>query len=173
MKKILGALSIVLVLASCQEQKKMAFVNRTEVINEYQEKMDIEEKFKAKEERFNKRSDSIGKSFQFEYQQFQIAAAKMSSKTRDQQSQSFSQKGQVLQQQLQFEQQQLQQAFSTEMDSVMTTMKTYVHEYGKTKGYSFIFGTSDVTTTVMYGEDVNDISDDILKGLNEAYNKED
>ena len=83
------------------------------------------------------------------------------------------QKGQVLQQQLQFEQQQLQQAFSTEMDSVMTTMKTYVEEYGKTKGYSFIFGTSDVTTTVMYGEDVSDISDAILKGLNEAYSKED
>ncbi len=172
MKKILAVLLIVLMSLSCQEQKKMAFVNRTEVINAYQEKIDIEEKFKAKEERFNKRSDSIGKAFQLEYQQFQIAASGMSSKKRDEQNQSFSQKGQVLQQQLQFEQQQLQQAFSTEMDSVMTTMKTYVEEYGKTKGYSFIFGTSDVSTTVMYGEAVSDISDDILKGLNALYQKE-
>jgi outer membrane protein len=172
MKKILGALSIVLVLASCQEQKKMAFVNRTEVINDYQEKIDVEGKFKAREDRFNKRSDSIGKAFQFEYQQFQIAAARMSQAKQQEQGQAFNQKSQVLQQQMQYEQQQLQQAYATEMDSVMTTMKTFVQDYGKKNGYSFIFGTSDVTSTVLYGEDVSDISDEVLKGLNDAYKKE-
>ncbi|WP_040279594.1 OmpH family outer membrane protein [Psychroserpens damuponensis] len=172
MKKILGALTIVLVLASCQEQKKMAFVNRSEVINDYQEKMDVEAKFKAREDRFNKRSDSIGKAFQLEYQQFQIASAKMSQAKQQQEGQAFNQKSQILQQQLQYEQQQLQQAYATEMDSVMITMKSFVEDYGKKNGYSFIFGTSDVTSTVMYGEDVNNISDVILKGLNDAYKKE-
>ncbi|MEM5565656.1 OmpH family outer membrane protein [Psychroserpens sp. AS72] len=172
MKKILGALSIVLVLASCQEQKKMAFVNRSEVINEYQEKIDVEAKFKAREDRFNKRSDSIGKAFQLEYQQFQIASSKMSQAKQQQEGQAFTQKSQILQQQLQFEQQQLQQAYATEMDSVMMTMKSFVEDYGKKNGYSFIFGTSDVTTTVMYGEEVNDISDAVLKGLNDSYKKE-
>ena len=173
MKKILGALSIVLVLASCQEQKKMAFVNRTEVINEYQEKIDIENKFKIQDEKFQKRSDSIGKDFQMAYQKFQMEASKMSEKQQQQQGQVFNQQGQMLQQQLQMEQQQLQQSFTTEMDSVMSHMKTFVQDYGKKNGYSFIFGTSDVTTTVMYGEDVNDISDEVLKGLNDAYKKED
>ena len=172
MKKILGALSIVLVLASCQEQKKMAFVNRTDVINDYQEKIDVEAKFKAREDRFNKRSDSIGKAFQLEYRQFEVAAAKMSPAKQQEQGQAFNQKSQILQQQLQFEQQQLQQAYATEMDSVMTTMKNFVEDYGKKNGYSFIFGTSDVTTTVMYGEDVSNISDVVLKGLNDSYKKE-
>jgi outer membrane protein len=172
MKKIVAALSIVLVLASCQEQKKMAFVNRTEVMNEYKERVEVEAKFKVREDRFNKRSDSIGKAFQFEVQQFQMAAAKMSEKNKQEQSQVFNQKSQMLQQQMQFEQQQLQQAFATEMDSVMTSMKTFVQDYGKKNGYSFIFGTSDVTTTVMYGEEVNDISDAILEGLNDSYKKE-
>lgn len=172
MKKIVAALSIVLVLASCQEQKKMAFVNRTEVMNEYKERVEVEAKFKVREDRFNKRSDSIGKAFQFEVQQFQMAAAKMSEKNKQEQGQVFNQKSQMLQQQMQFEQQQLQQAFATEMDSVMTSMKTFVQDYGKKNGYSFIFGTSDVTTTVMYGEEVNDISDAILEGLNDSYKKE-
>jgi outer membrane protein len=172
MKKIVAALSFVLLLASCQEQKKMAFINRTEVMNEYQERVEVEAKFKVREDRFNKRSDSIGKAFQFEVQQFQMASVKMSENNRQEQSQAFNQKSQMLQQQMQYEQQQLQQAFATEMDSVMTTMKTFVNDYGKQNGYSFIFGTSDVTTTVMYGEDVNDISDAILKGLNDSYKKE-
>nr|WP_321221311.1 OmpH family outer membrane protein [uncultured Psychroserpens sp.] len=172
MKKIVAVLSLVLLLASCQEQKKMAFVNRSEVINDYQEKIDIEAKFKDREDNFNKKSDSIGKAFQLEYQQFQMAASKMSQAKQQEQGQAFNQKSQVLQQQLQFEQQQLQQAFSKEMDSVMSTMKTYVENYGKTNGYSFIFGTSDLTSTVMYGEEVSDISDEILKGLNDAYKKE-
>lgn len=172
MKKILGALTIVLVLASCQEQKKMAFVNRSEVINEYQEKIDIEDKFKLQEEKFNKRSDSIGKEFQMAYQKFQMEASKMSEAKQQEQGQAFNQRGQMLQQQLQMEQQQLQQSYTVEMDSVMSHMKDFVQDYGKKNGYSFIFGTSDVTTTVMYGEDVSDISDAVLKGLNDAYKKE-
>lgn len=172
MKKILSILTLALILVSCQEQKKMAFVNRTNVINDYQQKIDVEAKFKAREDKFNKRSDSIGKAFQFEYQQFQIGAANLSERKRQEQGQVFNQRSQVLQQQLQYEQQQLQQAYSIEMDSVMTTMKTFVVDYGKKNGYSFIFGTSDVTSTVMYGEDVNDISDAVLKGLNDAYKKE-
>ncbi|MFT5243222.1 MAG: outer membrane protein [Glaciecola sp.] len=172
MKKILGALTIVMVLASCQEQKKMAFINRTEVINEYQEKIDIEDKFKLQEETFNKRSDSIGKGFQMAYQKFQMESSSMSEAQQQEQGQAFNQRGQMLQQQLQMEQQQLQQAFTVEMDSVMSHMKSFVHDYGKDNGYSFIFGTSDVTTTVMYGEDVSDISDDVLKGLNGSYKKE-
>ncbi|WP_047549237.1 OmpH family outer membrane protein [Psychroserpens sp. Hel_I_66] len=172
MKKILGALSIVLVLASCQEQKKMAFVNRSEVINEYQEKIDVEAKFKEREENFNKKSDSIGKDFQMAYQQFQMEASKMTEKQQQEQGQAFNQRGQMLQQQLQMEQQTLQQSFTTEMDSVMSHMKTFVQDYGKKNGYSFIFGTSDVTTTILYGEEVSDISDEVLKGLNDAYKKE-
>ena len=172
MKKILGALSILIVLASCQEQKKMAFVNRTEVINEYQEKIDIENKFKIQDEQFQKRSDSIGKDFQMAYQKFQMEASKMSEAQQQQQGQMFNQQGQMLQQQLQMEQQELQKSFTTEMDSVMSHMKTFVQDYGKKNGYSFIFGTSDVTTTVLYGEDVNDISDAVLKGLNDSYKKE-
>ena len=171
MKKIISILTLTLILVSCQEQKKMAFVNRTNVINDYQQKIDVEAKFKAREDKFNKRSDSIGKAFQFEYQQFQIGAANLSERKRQEQGQVFSQKSQVLQQQLQYEQQQLQQAYTVEMDSVMTTMKTFVEDYGKKNGYSFIFGTSDVTTTVMYGEEVSDISDEVLKGLNDAYKK--
>ncbi|SDR74388.1 periplasmic chaperone for outer membrane proteins Skp [Formosa sp. Hel1_31_208] len=163
------AFLVMLIIASCQEQKKIAFVNRTEVINKYQEKIDIEDKFKAREERFNKKSDSIGKAFQLEYQQFQVSATKMSAQKQQEEGQAFNQRGQILQQQLQFEQQQLQQAYTIEMDSVIMHMKHFVEDYGKKNGYDYIFGTSEATNNVMYGGEANDISNDILQGLNEAY----
>ena len=45
MKRILFTIAAVTILFSCQEKSKMAFVDTSKVINEYQEKIDIEEKF--------------------------------------------------------------------------------------------------------------------------------
>ena len=80
MKNLILAAFAILILASCQEQK-IGYVDSGKVINEYQEKKDIEEKFKGKEEAFKKRADSIGKAFQFEVQKYNAEKPRMSSKS--------------------------------------------------------------------------------------------
>ncbi|OUS01620.1 hypothetical protein A9Q86_07560 [Flavobacteriales bacterium 33_180_T64] len=165
MKKIVTVLSLALVLASCQEQQKIAFIDNGEVINKYQEKIDIEAKYKLKDEDFKKRADSIGKAFQLEAQDFQINGAKLSQKEQQEQYQALGQKQQLLQQQLQMEQQNLTQAFNVEIDSVISHMKTFVSSYGKTNGYSFILGKNEAGS-VMYGTESNDITQTIIDAIN-------
>lgn len=156
---------------ACQEQHKVGYIDNAKVIDAYQEKIDIEEKFKVRDEAFTKRTDSISKAFQLEAQDFQIKARSMSNRKAQELYDELGQKQQLLQQQIQFEQQQLQQAFNTEIDSAVSKMKDYVKNYGQQNGYTFIFGTSDNTNSIMYGDDAMDITDAIIEGLNEGYKK--
>lgn len=172
MKNILKVLCICFLLLGCQEQK-IGYMDNGEVINGYQAKIDIEEKYKAKDEEFARRTDSIGNAFQLEAQDFQIKSRSMSSKKAQEMYEQLGQKQQLLQQQLQLEQQQLQQAFNEEIDSAIATVKDYVENYGAANGYTYILGTTDASSSVMYGTDQHDLTQIILDGLNAEYKKED
>ena len=171
MKKIFGALALLIAMTSCQEQQKIGFIDNGEVINNYQMKMDIEDKYKAKDDEFKKRMDSLSRNFQIEAQAFQLAANKMSTKKQQEKYTELSQKQQVLQQQFQIEQQEMQQAFSVEMDSVISKVNDFVKDYGKTNGFSFILGKNEAGS-VLYGEDNSDLTQTITDALNADYKPE-
>ncbi len=172
MKNVLYVLCAVLTFASCQQSQKIAYIDNGKVINEYQEKIDIEERFKLKDEAFKKRTDSIGQAFQLEAQAFQLKQKKMSQKNAQEKYQELGQKQKLLQQQIQFEQQQITSAFQTELDSVIVRVKNFVRDYGKDNGYTFILGTSDGAASVLYGKDENNLSQTIIDALNGSYNRE-
>ena len=170
MKKLVYAALAIFAFTSCQQQK-IGFVDNGKVINQYQRKIDIEEKFKEKDETFKKKTDSIGQAFQLEVQNYQINGSKMSNKKRQETEQQLGQKQQMLQQQIQMEQQQITQAFQTEIDSTIIKVKDFVKDYGRTNGYTYILGTSDGASSVLYGTEENDLSQTIIDALNAEYKK--
>ena len=174
MKNILYVAIAMLVLASCEKPNKIGFVDNGTVINDFQEKIDLEAKYKTKEEAFRKRADSIGLAFQTEAQKTQTEAQRISRSNRKKAEDlmaSLQQKQQQLQQQMQVEQQQIAQAFQADIDSVILNVKTFVSDYGKTNGYNYILGTSEAAATVMYGEEASDLTKVILDALNADYKK--
>ena len=56
MKNILYVIVALVVFTSCQKEQKIGFVDNGKVINEYQAKKDLEEKFKTKDAAFQKRA---------------------------------------------------------------------------------------------------------------------
>lgn len=170
MKKIIYTACVIFLFASCQQQK-IGFIDNGKVINEYQEKIDIEDRYKLMDDAFKKRTDSIGQEFQKEAQTFQQNSAKIPQKKAQEMYESLGKKQQMLQQQFQFEQQQITQGFQKEIDSVIVKVKDFVKDYGKTNGYTYILGTSDAAASVMYGKEENDLSQTIIDVLNEEYGK--
>lgn len=156
---------------SCQKEQKIGYVDNGEVINNYQEKQDLEEKFKVKDEAFQKKTDSISRAFQLEAQNFQANSKSMSQKEAQEKYDQLGQKQQFLRQQLQAEQQQLQQEFNKEIDSILTKVNKFVEDYGKSNGYTFILGKNEAGS-VLYGTDETDLTETITKALNETYGKE-
>ncbi|WP_290701593.1 OmpH family outer membrane protein [Lacinutrix sp.] len=170
MKNLILALFVLVTFASCQQQK-IGYVDNGKVINDIKEKVDIESKYEALNQSFKLRADSIGKVYQTEYQILQAKAATMSQAKQQEAIQTFQAKAQQFQQMMQAEQQQFQTAYQTEIDSVISKMKTTVKDYGKANGYKFILGTNESTGTVLYGDTTSDLSDLIIKEIDSKYKK--
>lgn len=168
MKKILVGLAV-LIMASCQ-QEKIGYVDNIKLMDAYQQKIDIEAKFKTKADALTKKRDSISQAFQMEAQAFQAKAQTMSQQKAQEEYAVFQQRGQIMGQQLQQEDQQLQAAGQVEMDSVVSAVKKEIIAFGKTNGYSYILGGGD-GGSVLYGTDKNDLTDEIVKILNDNYEK--
>jgi outer membrane protein len=65
----------------------------------------------------------------------------------------------------------LQGESGVEMDSLVTKYKKVFKEYGKEKGYDYIYGTGEAAT-VLYAKDQYDITKDVIKLINDKYKSE-
>ncbi|TYB78734.1 OmpH family outer membrane protein [Bizionia myxarmorum] len=171
MKNIILVSIVFFTLLSCNtESQKIGFVNNTDLISDYQEKMDIEAKFKGKIETFQKRTDSIGQAFQAEAQAFQLKAQGMAQDKAQLEYQALGQKQQMLQQRIQQEEGAIQEESQEAIDSLIKKVRDYVKVYGKKNGYTYILGSNEAGS-VMYGEESKDLTKEILESLNADYNK--
>jgi len=168
MKKVMYTI-FMLAIVSCQ-QDKIGFVDNVKLMEGYQEKIDVENKFKAKAEMMNKKRDSISQSFQLEYQALQTKAQNWSQKKQQEELGLLQQKSQFLGQQIQQEEQQLQTQGQTEMDSVVSKVKKEIQSFGKANGYTYILGGGE-GGSVLYGMEAKDLTTEVLKILNDKYKK--
>jgi len=168
MKNVIIVLITILGVTSCQKQK-IGYVDNGKVINEVKEKKDIEAKYEALNKSFTLRADSISKTYQSEYQELKTKAARMSQNKQQGAIQAFQAKAQHFQQTMQGEQQKLQTDYQTEIDSVISKMKTTIKDYGKTNGYNFIIGTTETIGTVLYAEESSDLTALIIKEIDANY----
>jgi len=168
MRRLVFAL-VVLMMVSCQ-QEKIGYVDNVKLMEDYQEKIDVEAKYKTRLDAFGKKKDSISQAFQIEAQAFQLKAQKMSQKKAQEEYAVMQQKGQFIGQQLQQEEQQLQLEGQTEMDSLVTKVKNKIKDFGKNNSYTYILGGGD-GGSVLYGTEGNDLTAQITKILNDNYKK--
>lgn len=168
-KRIIVGLVILVAFASCTQPEKTGFVNNSELINEYQGKKDIEDKYKIRDEVTKRKSDSLGQAYQIEAMGLQQKLSKMSEKQQQAAAQPFQQKWQLIEQQMKADQQKFQQDFQTEIDSSIVEVAEFVKGFAKKNGYTYIFGTSDVSRSVMYGDETNDLTKEIIEAINTSY----
>lgn len=174
MKKTLVIIAIAFSIISCNKpaaevkEVKTAYVDTSKLLEGYTEAKDIREKYKAK-------SEQMGKQLEAEVNRFKSDAANFQKNAQAYGQAWAQQNGAELQkreQQLTYAQQamvqQLQKESGTEMDSLVTNVKKFIKDYGKQKGYSYIFGTGDAVS-IIYAEDKYDITNEIIKLLNEKY----
>jgi len=169
MKKLIVLAIVALGLYACQQPAKTAFVDNSKLVNEYQEKKDLETKLEGKIQIYQKRKDSITRAFQLEAQDFQMKADKMKQADAQKRYDQLGQKQQMLQQQFQIEENAISKESQTLNDSLLNKIKDFVAEYGKTNNYDYIFGKNEYVGTVYYGKEESDITEEILKKLNEKY----
>lgn len=167
MKKILVILILGAAFTGCTEDNKTAYVDTTKLIREYSEMKDVESKFTAKSEKIKQQLDSAAQGFQQEVLKYQENMATLSDAERQATESKLMQKNQMLQQQQQMISGQLREESDAVIDSLVTKVKDYVKAYGEEHDYTYIFGSNE-SASIMYAEEGLDITEEILKELNEG-----
>lgn len=151
---------------------KTAYIDTSKLMEESTEAKDIAEKYKDK-------SKVMGNQLEVEVNRFKSEAANFQKNAQANGQVWAQQKGAELQrreQELSYAQQamlqQLQSESGVEMDSLVSNYRKIIKEYGKDKGYDYIYGTGDVAS-VLYAKDSYDITKEIIKLVNEKYKSAD
>ena len=165
MKKFVTGLTLVLALASCT-QTKIAYVDVEEVLKEYEGSKKAEEELNAQSEQMSIELDQLAMPFQQKVQEYQQNSQSMSASARQEKEQELMREQQMLQQRQQMAQQQVQAESQKKMDEINEEIESFLESYAKSKGYSYILGTSMQTRSVLYGEESLDITDDVIEALN-------
>ena len=126
MKKLIVLAISALALYSCQEPAKIGFVDNSKLINEYQEKKDLETVFTTRIDGFNKRKDSMQQMFNLELKQAQEKAVKASQKQQQELSVQIQQLSERLDQQIKIEQNRISEDSRTQNDSIVSRIKKFV-----------------------------------------------
>ena len=174
MKKSILIIALAISIVSCNTKTtevaavKTAYVDTSKLLEEYIEAKDIEAKYKTK-------SDEMGKELENEVARFKYEASNFQKNAQLNGQAWAQQKGAELQkreQELSYAQQalvrQLQEESGTEMDTLVKNVKKFIKEYGKEKGYDYIYGTGDAVS-ILYAQDKYDITKEIVKLLNDKY----
>ena len=166
MKKLILTGVALLALTACTD--KVAFVDNSKLLNDYQEKKDIEAKLKGQISAYERKRDSISMAFHTEARAFDAQAKTLPQNVAQKKYNELMQKSQILQQHLQQEEQKIQMESQTQMDSLLSKVKKNIKEYGKQKGYTFILGAND-GGSVLYGTEKKDITKEVTEYLNNQY----
>ncbi|WP_046743537.1 OmpH family outer membrane protein [Kordia zhangzhouensis] len=169
MKKFIILGMVAVALYSCQQPAKIGFIDNSTLINDYQEKKDLEAVFTTRIDGFNKRKDSLQKMFNLELKQAQEKAPKVSAKQREELSLQIQQLGERLDQQIKIEQNRISEDSRAQNDTIVNTIKKFVEEYGKKNGYDFIIGKNEITGNLYYGKEQHDLTKEVLEALNKEY----
>ncbi|WP_269224361.1 MULTISPECIES: OmpH family outer membrane protein [Flavobacterium] len=173
MKKALLFIAISISLVSCDKKSevkefKTAYVDTAELMKEYTETKDLEAKYKGQAAEKGRQLEAEISRFKQDAANFQRNAQANGQEWAQKNGAELQRREQQLAQAQQGLQMQLQQESGKEMDSLVKGVKKFIKDYGKEKGYDYIYGTGDAAS-VLYAEEKYDITKDIVKLLNEKY----
>lgn len=175
MKKSLLVIALAVSILSCNKEQastssemKSAYIDTAKLMEEYTEAKDLDAKFKAKGEAEAKKFEVEEANFKAEVANFQKNAQANGQAWAQQKNAELEQKQQRLQYAAQSVGQKLQVENATEMDTLVKSVKAFIKDYGKEKGYDYIYGTGDAAT-ILYAKDQYDITKEVIKLLNDKY----
>jgi outer membrane protein len=176
MKKIIVCVAMAVAIVSCNKTTeakdfKTAYIDTNKLLEESTEAKDLKAKYEdiagEKDSRIKVEVDKL----EAEKNAFQANAQKNGQAWAQQKYGELQQREQQLQYAQQAVIQQLQGQHGAEMDSLVTKYKKVFKQYGKDKGYDYVFGTGEAAT-VLYAKDHYDVTNEIIKLVNNKYKSE-
>ncbi len=149
----------------------IVYIQMDSLVNGYDMFNDLKSEFESKVEAIQDDLRKKGNAFEKSATDFQNKLNKglLTRSQAETQQQALMQKEQDLRNLTQQKQMEMQEEEAVMLRRVMDAIQTYLNSYNQTHNYALILTTSAASSTVIVGNPSLDITNDVLKGLNEEY----
>ena len=174
MKKSLILFAFAITIMACNKtttsakEFKTAYVDTSKLMEESLEAKDIETKYKGKSNKMGGQLEAEVTRFKSDAANFKKDAVANGQAWAQQKSAELQQREQQLSYAQQAMLQQLQQESGIEMDTLVKIYRKSIKDYGKEKGYDYIYGTGEAPS-ILYAKEGYDITKEIIKLINDKY----
>lgn len=146
----------------------IAYVRSADLIYEYAGMKEAQKSYEEKAKQWQNSIDTLQYDFQKAVNTYNEEMGKLSEKERQRREGFLSQQRQNLSVYSQNLNEKAKEEERKMTDGVLNQINSFVEEYAKKKGYELVLGTT-ASGNVLYGEKHIDITDEILKELNNNY----
>jgi outer membrane protein len=149
---------------------RLAYFNLDSLEAHYQYFKDVLDQVKSKENEMNAELSGMEKSYQNKISEWQKKASTMSRTESEQAQQEYAQ----MQQSYQIRKQTLQESLLKNNEDMKADIRKkiedYLKEYNREKGFNYII-SYEANSFIYIRDTANNITDDLVSGLNAAYKK--
>ncbi|SEP92256.1 OmpH family outer membrane protein [Flavobacterium urocaniciphilum] len=176
MKKLLALAALSVAMISCQEtatakkdEFKTGYIDTSVLLDKYDKFKDENEKFKVKSEEMGRPLQAKGKQLEAEMANFQRAAQANGPAWAQQKYAELKQREQALLAERNEVLGKIDQEGGKLKDTLVSQIRKYITDYGKKEKFDYILTTSDDAPTVIFAKDSYNLTDKLVKLLNEEY----
>jgi outer membrane protein len=152
------------------KRSQVAYVKVGELLDKYQGMVDARAAYKLKEQVWMANVDTLGQELELMIKDYEKKRAGYSSRERKLSEQLIETKQQEFLRFREAMQQKAQEEDRKMTESVVNKVNAYLKEYGEDSGYDIILGAT-AAGNILYGIEAIDLTEKVLKGLNESYVK--
>lgn len=153
-------------------KEPIVYVNSDSLLTKYNYAKDVNTAMQTKGKNAQSDLGARGQAFQREVAEYQKGATTMPADQRQTTEQRLQREQQDLQSYQQNATAQFQSEQAAETGKVYDKIVDFMKGYAKEKGYKMVLTYSKASLTVLYGDHSLDVTDDVLKRLNDAYAKD-
>ena len=174
MSKLALPLSIIAIISSIfsffylQSSSDQVYVDVNKLLDGYKRTKIVKAQFEEKAKTLNANVDSLMTDWQNELKAYEKERSKMTKKELELKQQLLGNKQQQINNYQQAIQKQIQEEDKKSTQTVINDINDYIKEYGKKNNHKIIFGASG-GGNIMYADDVTDLTQDVLNGLNAEF----
>lgn len=174
MKRIPFILAVIAILFAtiaiyfAKSSSDLVYVDVNKLIEGYSRTKTAKTEFDKKANTMKSSIDSLIANWQKELQVYEKERGSMSAKELKLKQELLQNKQQQINGYQEGIQKQIQDEDTKITQTVINDINDYVKEYGKKHGYKIIFGASG-GGNIMYADESSDLTETVLKGLNEEY----
>ncbi len=150
----------------------VVYVNADSLLSNYNYFKDVRDRLQSQAKKAEDDLKGKASAFEKEVGQYQQRAANMTNEQRAVTEQRLARKQQELTNLNQSESNRLMTEESEEQKKIYDKVEAFLQDYSRNKGYKMVLSYSRGNSAILYSDTTLDITQDVIKGLNEQYESE-